>query len=306
VASESPKIAFIGFGEAAQAFTVGLRHQTTSLSIRAFDTQTDGKHADAKSKDYADHAVVGEKSSAAACQNSDLIFSLVTADQSELAAAEAAKSDLGGAFYLDCNSCAPETKRRSAAMIDAAGGRYIDVAVMTPVHPNLHKSPCLFAGPHATEAQEITTRLGMTSQVSGEIVGDASVRKMIRSVMIKGLEALTLECFLAARKAGIEEDILSSLDSSFKSFDWRERAPYMMERAMTHGTRRAAEMQESAKTLRDLGISPTMTDATVLRQQELGALHLDATVIGADNVAALGDAILEKLNGVDKNKLEAK
>ena len=290
--STTPKISIIGFGEAAQAFTCGLLQDNASLKISAFDIKTNGSDVEAKRADYDRCGVIGADTMGDACIDAGLIISVVTADQVEAAASEAAKTNLNGAFYFDCNSCAPETKRRAATMIESAGGRYVDVAVMTPVHPRLHKSPCLLAGPHAEAALTTTNELGMVVEIAGNNVGDASVRKMVRSVMIKGLEALTLECFLAARKAGIEEDVLTSLDASFKGFDWRIRAPYMLERMFTHGVRRADEMVEVAKTLRDLGIEPSITEGTIARQREAGSLGLDANSIGAGDLGALTDAML--------------
>lgn len=292
MALTEPNIAFIGFGEAAQAFTQGFRRDNNALSIKAFDKKTNGSDAKSKRDDFANFAIAGEDTTVDACEDVDLVFSLVTADQAEVAAAAAARTNLKNALYLDCNSCSPETKRRAATLIESAGGRYVDVAVMTPVHPKLHKAPCLLAGPDAEAALEHMEALGMSSRIASGEVGAASVRKMVRSVMIKGMEALTLECFLAARKAGIETDVLASLTSSFTDFDWHSRAPYMIERAMTHGTRRAAEMEEVAKTLRDLKITPHVTEATIVRQREAGALGLDAKSLGAGNIAALTDAML--------------
>ena len=293
--SASPKISFIGFGEAAQAFVHGLSGVDHGAPMRAYDIKSGGPAA----RDFADACArlgIGNASSnAEVCANADIIFSLVTADQAEAAAQEASEHSLNGALYLDGNSCAPETKCRSAECIDKAGGRYVDVAIMTPVHPKLHKSPCLLAGPHGEAARAAMADLGMDVTVAGGEVGDASMRKMIRSVMIKGLEALTLECFLAARKAGIEGELIISLEGSFPGFDWQRRAPYMIERALTHGVRRAAEMREVAQTLRDLNIDPHMVDATVERQHEAGHLGLDADVLGAKDLAALTDGMLSAL-----------
>ncbi|MGX9351698.1 DUF1932 domain-containing protein [Shimia sp. W99] len=290
-----PKLAFIGFGEAAQAFTRGLRQETATLAISAFDIKTEGSEAAAKRADYTAANVQGAESSATATVGAELIFSLVTADQAEAAAKAAARSDLDGALYLDGNSCAPDAKRRAAQIITEAGGRYVDLAIMTPVQPHLHKSPCLLAGPDAQIAQDITRALGMETKLAGQDIGAASTRKMVRSIMIKGLEALTLECFLAARKAGVEDHILASLETSFPGFDWATRAPYMIERSLTHGIRRAAEMREVAQTVTDLGLDPLMATATAARQQQMGDLNLHATTIGTDNLAALTDAILTAL-----------
>lgn len=288
-------ISFIGFGEAGQAFASGFSEEAPVVEMRAFDIKTDGPDAAQTREDYRRHAVTGTNTCADVCGKTDAIFSLVTAEQAGAAAEAAARTALDDVFYLDCNSCAPHTKRCVAARIEAAGGRYVDVAVMTPVHPKRHRSPCLLAGPHAEAAHEMMVGLGMDVRIAGDGVGAASAHKMIRSVMIKGLEGLTLECFLAARKYGIVDEIMASLDNSFPGFGWPERAPYMMERAITHGTRRAAEMREVEKTLGDIGIDPHMTAGTVARQSQVGALGLNAGEIGAGEITALSDAILGRL-----------
>lgn len=288
-------IAFIGFGEAGKAFTQGLRMEDETISITAFDIKTlshDASIKAAKQKDYQNYNVQAGANAQSLSKNVEAIFSLVTADQAENAALEVAKTDLNQCLFLDCNSCAPETKRRSARYIEDANGRYVDVAIMTPVHPNLHKSPCLLAGPHAKSAHDVMQKLDMNTQIAGENIGDASMRKMLRSIMIKGFEALTVECFLAARKAGMETDILQSLIKNFTDFDFSTKAPYMIERVMTHGIRRASEMEEVAKTIRDLGMEPYCTQATISHQREIGKMALNADEIGMSNLSALCDAIL--------------
>ncbi len=294
-------IAFIGFGEAGQAFASGFGDEDGTPDLRAYDVKADGPDAAMMQAVYARLGVDGAATSDAACNRAQAIFSLVTAEEAGRAAATAAQNPLAGALFFDCNSCAPETKRQSCEMIEAAGGRYVDVAVMAPVHPKRHKAPCLLAGPHAQAAQALMQTLGMDVQIAGGEVGAASGRKMIRSVMIKGLEALTLECFLAARKYGIEDDIMASLDASFPGFDWPTRAPYMIERAMTHGIRRAAEMREVEKNLMDLGIDPSMTTGTVARQDQVGAMGLDASEIGETDLKALTGAILKRLRTEGRN-----
>ena len=86
---------------------------------------------------------------------------------------------------------------------------------------------------------------------------------MIRSVLIKGIEALTLECFLAAARAGVLDEVTASLKNNYPGVDWANVSEYNLERMASHGERRAAEMEESAVTLRELGIEPLMVDATV-------------------------------------------
>jgi len=128
--------------------------------------------------------------------------------------------------------------------------------------------PLLLSGEHASEAERLLNELGFANtRVVGDEVGRASAIKMIRSVMVKGLEALSWECAAAARAAGVFDEVMASLDSSEKAISWAERVAYNRERMETHGLRRAAEMEESAKTLQGLGVEPVMTRGTVELQR---------------------------------------
>jgi 3-hydroxyisobutyrate dehydrogenase-like beta-hydroxyacid dehydrogenase len=259
-------IAFVGFGEAAQAFA--------RPGDRAFDRKTSypGSRA-AKLADYAASGVKGCETARSALAGAAAVLSLVTADQALAAAQHDTASIEPGALWLDMNSVAPGTKRSAAAAIEAAGGRYADVAIMAPVHPARMAVPLLVAGPHAADAASALTAIGFSNiAIAGPKVGDASAIKMIRSVMIKGIEALTAECALAAHRAGVTEAVMASLDASWKVQDWRERADHHLDRMLVHGTRRAAEMEEAAGMLGELGIEPAMTRGTILLQRALGQL----------------------------------
>ena len=102
--------------------------------------------------------------------------------------------------------------------------------------------------------------------------------KMARSVIVKGIEALTLECFLAAARAGVVDEVANSLKNNYPGLDWSKIVPYNLERLAVHGERRAAEMEEVAETLRELGVEPLMTLATVKRQREMGQVGAQAPV----------------------------
>lgn len=292
-------IAFLGFGEAGQAFLTGLRSSNPDLSAAAYDIKTDDSaQAEGKLADYAACSVEG-LTGASHVAGAEIIFSTVTADQAGAVALSAAASDLGGALYLDCNSCAPETKRRSSEVIEAAGGRYVDMAVMAPVHPKRHETPCLVSGPHAELAAVALASLGMKITVADDRIGTASTRKMLRSVIMKGMEALVLESVLAARTAGVEDEVLASLDATYPGFDWPAKAAYMMERVTTHGKRRAAEMREVARTVEDLGFDPRMSRAIVSWQQQVGDLGLPP---GDDDHHTRADAILAALQTTEKER----
>src|SRR3954468_578703 len=100
----------------------------------------------------------------------------------------------------------------------------------------------LLGGPHAQAFAELAGPLGMQLRAFSDQIGEASSVKMCRSVMIKGLEALTTECMLAARHYGVEEEGLRALADTLPHGDWPGLARYIISRALLHGRRRAEEM----------------------------------------------------------------
>jgi len=254
------KIALIGFGEAGSTFA---RAAGWGARACAWDVLP------ARQAEMAQCGVTVAASAAEAAAQSDLVLSLVTADQA-LGAARAYAANLSsGAIWCDMNSVAPETKRAAAAAVEAAGGRYVDVAVLAPVDPARLAVPLLLSGAAAADAGTALRAAGFGNvRVVGSEVGRASAIKMIRSVMVKGIEALTDEMMQAAHAAGVAGEVLASLDASEKPRPWAERAAYNLERMHTHGLRRAAEMEESAKTLLGLGVEPVMTRGTIQRQRQ--------------------------------------
>lgn len=267
-------IAFMGFGEAARAFAKGLGPDICN-GIKCYDLKLqDAAHAAPLQQMAQDLGVSAQADRRIALAGARMVFCLVTADQA-LAAAQACAPCLdAGTLWLDCNSCAPDSKRAAAEAITAAGGVYVDVAVMSPVHPNLHRAPLLISGPGADRAEPLLAELGMNARRIDDQVGAASSIKMIRSVMVKGVEALTAECFLAARKAGVEAEVLGSLTASNPEMDWDRRAAYNLERMMEHGMRRAAEMREVVRTLDGLDLPSELTAAVAAWHDRVGDMDL--------------------------------
>lgn len=266
----SQRIAFIGFGEAGQAIASGLRDEGVS-QISAWDILFP-ETAGAKLKEAADKTGVRIASSAAdAVRDADIVIAAVTAASSFEAAQSVAPHLAGDPYYLDVNSVSPGRKRDTDALL-AGKARYVDLAILSPILPARHTSPMLLAGPHADAIKPILDGFGMKVSIAGPATGAAAAIKMVRSVMIKGIEAVTLECFLAAARAGVVEEVAASLKNNYPTLDWGTIAEYNIERMASHGIRRAAEMEEVADTLRELGIEPLITNATVRRQRDMGEI----------------------------------
>ena len=281
------KIAVIGFGEAGASLCKGWALK----DICAYDIKQDADTKTASEKKIQMRAagVLIRASVAAAVVDADMIFSTVTADQAYSAAKAAAESIKSGSYFFDLNSCAPLTKLKNSALIREAGGQYVDVAVMATIAPKYHQTAMLVSGEHAPAAIALMQELDMRpTHVPGPI-GRASTIKMIRSVMMKGIEALTAECFTAACKAGVVDEVSASLDASQTREGWKAQAAYNMERMTTHGIRRAAEMREVAITLADLNISNKMTNSIIDWQECFGTLGL--SLVETDGLESRIEAI---------------
>ena len=278
-----PRTAVIGFGEAGLTFAHAGGGEDAAIS---YDINA------ARAAQMEDCGVTCARDAKEALADADLVLSLVTADQALPAARDYAQYLKPGAIWCDMNSVAPHTKQEAAEAVKAAGGRYVDVAVMAPVDPSRLNVPLLFAGADAREAMMLLRELGFAkTRVVGESVGQASAIKLCRSIMVKGLEALTAEMVLSASSAGVLDEVLASLDASEKHVSWRDRADYNLDRMMLHGVRRSAEMYEASEMVRGLGIAPMMTENTVAWQQGLGELGIRPLPDGLEGkIAAIKDS----------------
>jgi len=291
-------VAFIGFGEAGQTIARGLRGDSKP-AMRAYDILF-GEPAGDRLRSAAESlGVAVAKDHADAVRGAGLVFLAVTASSS----LQAARACLGGLtkgqLFLDINSVSPKRKIETAALVAPSGAAYVDVAVMAPVAPYLHRVPCLIGGPGAAALAPRAKALGMKMDVVSSEVGQASAIKMFRSIVVKGMEALLLESMVAAAEYRVEAKVLASLQETFPGIDWEKLAGYMIERVVSHGKRRASEMREVSQTLESIDLEPLMAAATAQRQQWIADLGVKArlarhTEDRATLVAAIRDAIKDK------------
>jgi 3-hydroxyisobutyrate dehydrogenase-like beta-hydroxyacid dehydrogenase len=235
----------------------------------------------------------------------DFIVSVVTASQAVPVAQACTSAIKEGAWFLDFNSASPGAKRRAAALIDGAGGRYVEGAVMTSVPPYRIKVPLLLGGSGARELAPMLIELGFEAMVASEELGVASAIKMCRSVMIKGFEAMVIECFTTARAYGVEDAVLASLAETFPGINWEKQGAYFFQRVIEHGRRRSEEVGEVAETVREIGLTPWSAQGTAKRQAWVADLA-DESLFGPKGTKEFArspdwrteaDRILAKLNG---------
>jgi 3-hydroxyisobutyrate dehydrogenase-like beta-hydroxyacid dehydrogenase len=212
------------FGEAGQAIAAGLREASGVGQMPAFDIFFPRREGE-KLRHAANAAGVCCAASAAdAVRGMDIIVSAVTA-ASSVEAAQSVQAHLADKpHFLDINSVSPGRKQQTSKLLGDAA-RAVDVAVVAPIHPARHQTPMLLAGPHAAAIAPTLAALAMRVDFAGAEIGAAAAIKMVRSVMIKGIEALTLECFLAAAGAGVVDDVAASMKNNYPGIDWAKVVP---------------------------------------------------------------------------------
>lgn len=267
----SLQVCLLGFGEVGQALAVDFAARGVA-GLAAWDVLFPVPDS-APSRASAAKDVRAASSVADAIASADLVISAVTAAQDVMAARSAAPHLKRNAYFLDVNSVSPGVKVEVSQVVESAGSRYIEAAIMSPINPKRAASPMLFGGPHAAEFLPLARQLGFAgaSVFSGQI-GSASAAKMCRSVIVKGLEALLGESLLAARRYGVEDAVLESLSSVLAKDDWHAHARYMISRSLIHGRRRAEEMREVARTVGEAGFEPRMSSACAV-WQDWAAAH---------------------------------
>lgn len=304
------QITLIGFGEVGGIFgrdftAAGLKVSTFDILLNAETSRSamlaKAEGANVRACDTLDEAIRG----------ADLVISAVTASSAAEVAGNAAQILCGGQIYLDLNSVSPDTKREIARTLSATPAAFVEAAVMAPVAPQRVRVPMLLGGPAAAIATERLRQIGMNVKPISDNVGVPSAIKMCRSIIIKGLEAITLESMFAARRYGAEQQVLASLAATYPGMAWDGALPdYLISRVAEHGKRRAAEMREAAQAVADAGLEPLMALATAQRQDWLAQAiaELGLSVSNGKNFKwqELADAIAKTAASQEKSPAETK
>jgi 3-hydroxyisobutyrate dehydrogenase-like beta-hydroxyacid dehydrogenase len=277
VASNQWHVGLVGYGEVGRILAEDLRMD--GVRVSAYDIKLDGAYAGPLQDHAAGIGVTLAASHADLAARADFIVSAVTASQAVSVARACAGTVKKGAWFLDFNSASPGAKQRAAALIDGAGARYVEGAVMTSVPPYRIKVPLLLGGEGARELAPLLVELGFNAKVASDRLGISSAVKMCRSIMIKGMEAMVIEAFTTARAYGVEDAVLTSLAETFPGINWEKQGAYFFQRVIEHGRRRAEEVREVAETVREAGLTPWSAQGTAERQAYIADLA-DAGVFG--------------------------
>ncbi len=273
-------VGLIGYGEVGKIFSNGLKAKGLSW-VGAWDVIFgDAVFGGAQRLHATAHGVEACESASVVSAKATLIMSAVTASNTLAVAQEIARTIRPGTVFLDLNSASPGTKQKAAALIEAAGGKYVEAGVMTSVPPYGLAVPMLVGGRHAAALADRLRTFGFDITPVSEKIGVASATKMSRSIMIKGLEALVIESYSTARKYGVEDAMIATLQETFPNIDWQKQGAYFFSRVVQHGKRRAEEMREAANTVQEAGFAPVMASAIAEKHDWVASAARDGVFNG--------------------------
>lgn len=264
------RVGFIGLGEAGLAMATGLS-DVAAAHVVGYDILQD-EPAVRAAAEQARVQIVGSATGLAAA--ADVVICLTSASAAISIAEEVAPVLSSRHLYADYNSASPELKWAVAAVVEPTGARFVDGAVMAAVSPARHQVPVLASGSGAEAFAAVGRELEMRIEVIGDRPGDASAVKMFRSLLVKGLEALVLECALGGARYGVSERVFASMGGSLPFEDWEALASYLIGRTVVHGERRAEELRQVATALVGAGIEPWLAEAGAARLQWAVDHHL--------------------------------
>jgi 3-hydroxyisobutyrate dehydrogenase-like beta-hydroxyacid dehydrogenase len=248
------KVAFLGIGEAGDAIAADLAR--AGAQVVAYDPSPKEAPSGVRLAGNAQDAV----------RSADLVLSLNLAAVA-LDAARSSSPALGVTqVFADLNTSSPRNKRAVADALRASGVLFVDVALLAPVPGRGVRTPALASGPGARRFFEMMTPFGMPVTVLDGEAGDASARKLVRSIFMKGLAAAVIECLDAAEALGCSawarEQILTVL-----------REESLIDRLVAgsriHAVRRVHEMEAARELLAEIGVAPFITSAAIKRLESL-------------------------------------
>lgn len=265
-------LGFIGYGEIGSTLGAGLRAQglerVASYDIGAFE----GPYAGLIQSRAQAAGVTLVRSAAELAEQADIIIG-VTPGSASVASAQAFASHLTARhLFIDIASATPKVKLAVAAALAQSGASVADGSIVGTPKDGL-ALPILASGPAAEAVRDAVVPWGMKIDAVGDKLGTASAIKILRSVLIKGIEALTNEMLLGARRYGLEDVVLASAAKTL-SRPFQDLAAGLLTTGVIHARRRSEEAGMAAEALADVGIDPIMSRSTEARLQWVESLGL--------------------------------
>jgi 3-hydroxyisobutyrate dehydrogenase-like beta-hydroxyacid dehydrogenase len=243
------RVVVFGLGEAGSAIAADLA--ATGCEVHGYDPAGVPTPA----------GVTRHDDPAGATTGADLVLAVTAAADAATALDQALDAIPRDAVYADLATASAGLKLRLAATAAGAGLGFVDVALMAPVPGRGLRTPALASGPSAGRFAALLGPLGMPVQPAGDRAGTAASRKLLRSVVMKGLAGLLIESLRAAEAAGLASETWANVVDQLAAAD-EDFVRRLVTGTGPHARRRLDEMEAAADLLAELGVEPIMTRST--------------------------------------------
>lgn len=244
------RVTVFGLGEAGSAFAAGLAQ--AGAEVIGFDPAPVTTPAGVKRAPDPVTAVTA----------ADVVLALTASADADAALLQALDSIPPQCLYADLSTSAPLVKKRLAALAASKDLQFADVALMGVVPPQGLLTPAVVSGTGADRYVRTMAPFGVRAEAVSADAGDAATRKLLRSVMMKGLAALVIEAMRGAEAVDLSEWLWAEVCAEIANADQR-----LLHRLVTgtsvHAERRFQEMVAAQALLEELGVEPVITRSTV-------------------------------------------
>ncbi|HEY2986800.1 MAG TPA: DUF1932 domain-containing protein, partial [Candidatus Binatia bacterium] len=200
--------------------------------------------------------------------DADLIVSIVVPSAAPKIASQVgkalAKAERKNCLYLDANAISPMTADAIGRVLAPAEAGFVDGCIIGSA-TKLSRASIYVSGPRAEELRALRD-CGLTVEVLGAKIGQASAFKVVYAGLTKGLQGLLTELLLGARKFDLLQEIMRRYEESFPGLVGKVGGSIAA--LPIHAGRRAEEMAELRETFRHNGLKAVIAPATqkILRQ----------------------------------------
>jgi 3-hydroxyisobutyrate dehydrogenase-like beta-hydroxyacid dehydrogenase len=243
------KVGFLGFGEVSRVLS-------RKLMAEGVEVYTCIKERSLKTQQSAlDLGVNLCESLEKVAEISDITISAVVPGDAVEVAKKVGSSVKG--VYVDINSVSPVTVKEALSFVE--NGKTVDASIMGSIKKGADVK-IVTSGSFAESFAELS-QYGISINIVGPDLGQASALKMLRSVYTKGVSALLFESLYTAYKMGIGDVLLNYL-SETECPGFKESAISRIMSSELNAKRRAQEMLEVVKVVSEY-TDPVMSRATL-------------------------------------------
>ena len=271
--------AFIGFGELGASLAEGLGRSGAHPLVAYTRDPTRPEAAAALGERLRQTRTQLCTDLADAVSGASAVLSVVPADASLTITTAAAPLLVPGTYFVDFSAAPVADKEAGAALVAEADAQYVDAAVLGTVSTSGFEVPILASGPGAHGWQALVAPEGLRVEAIHGPAGDATLVKLLRSVYMKGRDALIVEMMLSARRYGLEQRVAQSIQGPGEQVPFPALADRVLCALAVHAERRAEELHASSEVVRAAGVEPLISEAGSEVLQAIADLGLRDTFL---------------------------